>query len=184
MRPIFRGFCINWFGIGPLHYILSPSDFGFEFTEMLVIKKRLTDSASRWLSDLASQGVTNSLTRRVGESLTLRLGESRSGWSLTRRVPAIECLKENSPLRWVGESSTPRIAESESWRLPVSASRGIANSPTQWGLQCMSACANKVLANTEHAVKIFGVCWAHLKSKMAIIRTKLKKSETILFSSP
>jgi hypothetical protein len=47
MRPIFRGFCINRFGIGPLHYISSRSDFGFEFTEIFVIEKLLSDSASR-----------------------------------------------------------------------------------------------------------------------------------------
>jgi hypothetical protein len=43
----FRGFCINQFGIDPLHYISSPSDFGFEFTEIFVIEKRLPDSPSR-----------------------------------------------------------------------------------------------------------------------------------------
>jgi hypothetical protein len=44
MRPIIRGFCINRSGIGPLHYISSRSDFGFEFAEILVIEKRLPDS--------------------------------------------------------------------------------------------------------------------------------------------
>ncbi len=37
-RRIFWGFCINRFGIGPLH---------FEFAEIVVIKKRLPDSATR-----------------------------------------------------------------------------------------------------------------------------------------
>jgi hypothetical protein len=32
MRRIFWGFCINRFGIGPLHYVSSRSDFGFEFS--------------------------------------------------------------------------------------------------------------------------------------------------------
>ncbi len=27
----FRGFCINRFGIGPLHYMSNRSDFGFEY---------------------------------------------------------------------------------------------------------------------------------------------------------
>jgi hypothetical protein len=44
----FPRFCINRFSIGPLHYILSHSDFGFQFVEILVIKKRLPDSTS-WL---------------------------------------------------------------------------------------------------------------------------------------
>jgi hypothetical protein len=47
MRRIFWGFCINWFGIGPLHYVSSCFDFGFEFSEIFVIGKRLPDSASR-----------------------------------------------------------------------------------------------------------------------------------------
>ncbi len=71
----FLGFCRNLFGIGPLHYILSRSDFGFEFAEIFIIEKRLPDSASREVAD--------SLTRRVGESLTLRFGELGS-----RRLPS------------------------------------------------------------------------------------------------
>jgi hypothetical protein len=43
----FRGFYINRFGIGPLHYISSYSDFGLEFVEIFVIEKRLPDSPSR-----------------------------------------------------------------------------------------------------------------------------------------
>ena len=69
-RRIFWGFCINRFDIGPLHYISSRSDFGFEFAEIFVIEKQLADSASR--------GVADSPTRRVGESMTRRLGESGS----------------------------------------------------------------------------------------------------------
>ncbi len=41
-----RGFCINQFGIGPLYYISSCSDFDFEFTEIFVIKKRLAESVN------------------------------------------------------------------------------------------------------------------------------------------
>ncbi len=67
MRPIFQGFCINRFGIGPLHYISSRSDFGFEFMEIFLIEKRLPYSACR--------GVGDSLTQRVGESSTPRLRE-------------------------------------------------------------------------------------------------------------
>jgi hypothetical protein len=47
MRPILQGFCINQFGIFPLHYILSLSDFGFEYVEIFVIEKWLPDSLSR-----------------------------------------------------------------------------------------------------------------------------------------
>jgi hypothetical protein len=44
MRRIFWGFCINLFGIGPLHYVLSYSDFGFDFGEILAIEKQLPNS--------------------------------------------------------------------------------------------------------------------------------------------
>ncbi len=38
MKWIFRGFCINHFGLGPLH----RSDFGFEFAEIYVFEKQKT----------------------------------------------------------------------------------------------------------------------------------------------
>ncbi len=44
MSWIFRGFCINRFGIGPLHYLASRSDFGLEFSEIFVMEKRLPNS--------------------------------------------------------------------------------------------------------------------------------------------
>jgi hypothetical protein len=50
---IFWDFCINRFGIGHLHYISSSSDFGFEFTEIFVIEKRLPDSLSRGVDKIA-----------------------------------------------------------------------------------------------------------------------------------
>ncbi len=34
MRRIFWGFCINRFGIVPLHYVSSRFDFGFKFAEI------------------------------------------------------------------------------------------------------------------------------------------------------
>jgi hypothetical protein len=45
MRRIFWGFCINWILKDPLHYLSSHSDFGPEYAEIFVIKKRLPDSA-------------------------------------------------------------------------------------------------------------------------------------------
>ncbi len=53
MWRIFWGFCINRFGKGPLHYVSSRSDFGFEFAEIFVIEKRLPDSASRGVDKIA-----------------------------------------------------------------------------------------------------------------------------------
>jgi hypothetical protein len=53
MRRIFWGFCINRLGIGPLRYVSSRSDFSFKFSEILVIEKRLPDSASRGVDKIA-----------------------------------------------------------------------------------------------------------------------------------
>jgi hypothetical protein len=36
MNQFFRCFCVNVFGLGPLHYLSSRSDFGFEFSEIFV----------------------------------------------------------------------------------------------------------------------------------------------------
>jgi hypothetical protein len=53
MNRIFRGFCINRFGLGPLHYILSRSDFGFEFAEIFLLKKQLPVSVSWGVDKIA-----------------------------------------------------------------------------------------------------------------------------------
>ncbi len=45
MNRIFRVFCINLFGLGPLHYVSSRSDFGF--------RKRLPVSVSRGVDKIA-----------------------------------------------------------------------------------------------------------------------------------
>ncbi len=51
MNRIFRGFCINRFGLGTLHYISSRSDFCFEF--VFVFKKRLPVSVSQGVDEIA-----------------------------------------------------------------------------------------------------------------------------------
>ncbi len=89
----FLGFLQKLFLIDPLHYFSSRSDFGFEFAEIFVIKKRLPDSLSRGVGD-----------SRVGESMTHRLGESESR--------LLNVSKENLWSRRVGDSSTRRVGES------------------------------------------------------------------------
>ncbi len=140
---IFLGFCINRFGIGPLHYISSRSDFGFEFSEIFLFEKRLPNSTIR--------GVGDSPYQQYAESATLRLndtGSQRLSASLIRRVDdsphhrygesAIEFFKRKLPVSvirrvvdsaypWYGESPTPRIIESGSRRLRVSVIRGVAS---------------------------------------------------------
>ncbi len=53
MNRIFGDFCINRFGLGPLHYISSRTDFGFEFAEIFILKKRLPVSVSRAVDKIA-----------------------------------------------------------------------------------------------------------------------------------
>ncbi len=43
----FSGVLHKRFGIGPLNYVSSRSDFGFELAEILLIEKRRPDSPSR-----------------------------------------------------------------------------------------------------------------------------------------
>ncbi len=157
---IFRGFCINRFGIGPLNYILSRSDFGFEFSEIFVFEKRLPDSTIRGvgdspyqrytesttlrLNDTGSRRLSASLIRRVDNSPHHRYGESAIEFfkrkltvSVIRRV--VDSLRVSvmrrvvdSPYLWVGESPTPRVVVTESRRLPVSLSRGVDDSAYRW----------------------------------------------------
>ncbi len=53
MNQFFRCFCINPFGLGPLHYLSSRSDFGFEFSEIFVLENRLPASVSRGVDKTA-----------------------------------------------------------------------------------------------------------------------------------
>jgi hypothetical protein len=102
MRRIFLGFGRNWVLIDPLHYLSSRSAFGFEFAEIFIIKKRLSDSASR--------GVDHSPTRRVWES-------------------AFECLKEKlgkSESRRLPDSANRGVANSPPSRGIAMVSRGVA----------------------------------------------------------
>ncbi len=111
MRRIFWGFCRNWFLMSPLHYLLSRSDFGFEFAEIFVFEKRLpaiTDTGSRRLRVSVIRGVADT--------------ESR----------LLNFFKENSLYWWYGESSTPRTSDTVSRRLPVSLSRRVADSAYHW----------------------------------------------------
>ncbi len=109
---IFRGFCINWFGIGPLHYISNRSDFGFEFSEIFLFEKRLPDSTIR--------GVGDSLYQRYAESATLRLNDTGS-----RRLSAsLICGVDDSLHHRYGELAFEFFKR----RLAVSEIRRVVNS--------------------------------------------------------
>ncbi len=68
---IFRGFCINRFGLGPLHYISSRSDFGFEFAEIFVFEKRLPVSVSRGVDKIAWSSNGNASETKANESFDI-----------------------------------------------------------------------------------------------------------------
>ncbi len=108
LRRIFLGFCINRFGIGPLHYVSIRSDFSFEFSEIFVIENRLPDSpsqesGSRRLPDssdsptsVGSRGLSDSPSfllniqkpsRRVSDSPTRGVGESFFDYEYLRESP-------------------------------------------------------------------------------------------------
>jgi hypothetical protein len=53
MNQFFRCFCINRFGLGPLHYLSSRSDFGFESSEIFGFENRLPASVSRGVDKIA-----------------------------------------------------------------------------------------------------------------------------------
>jgi hypothetical protein len=119
---IFRGFCINRFGISPLHYISSRSDFGFEFSEIFVLEKRLPDSTIR--------GVGDSPYQRYAESATLRINDMRSRRLSDSTIRGVD----DSPHHWHAESASEffkrKLAVSaESHRLCVSLIRRVADSP-------------------------------------------------------
>jgi hypothetical protein len=68
MNRSFRVFCINRFGPGPLHYISSRSDFGFEFAKIFVFEKRLPVLFSRRVADSAYSCYGESPTPCIVES--------------------------------------------------------------------------------------------------------------------
>jgi hypothetical protein len=114
-----------------------------------LVTPHITDQRSRRLPDSTIRGVGDSPYQRYAESATLRLndtGSQRLSASLIRgvddspyhRYSEFSLQKFNSrlsvsvmrgvvdsPYRWVGESPTPRIVDTESRWLPVSLSRGV-----------------------------------------------------------
>ncbi len=112
----FLGFCRNQFLMSPLHYLSSRSDFGFEFPEIFIFEKRfpaITDTRSRRPSH-----------HQYGES-AIEFFKRKLSVSMIRRV--VDSLHQ-----WYGESPTPRITDTESWRLRVSLSRGVDDSADRW----------------------------------------------------
>ncbi len=126
MRRIFWGFCRNWFLMSPLHYLLSRSDFGFEFAEIFVF----ANSLHHWYAESATPRITDMESRAYWIFLkkTLRIDDTES-----RRLPApVIRWVADSPYRWVGESPTPRSTDTESRRLRISLRRGVDDSADRW----------------------------------------------------
>ncbi len=117
MNRFFRCFCINQFGMRPLQYHSSCSDFGFELVEIFLFEKwlpaindrgsrRLRVSVIRGVADSPYQWYAESPTPHISDTVCRRLprifesGSRRLCVSLIRRV-------DNSAYRWVGESTLP-----------------------------------------------------------------------------
>ncbi len=122
---IFLGFCINRFGIGPLHYISNRSDFGFEFSEIFVLKndsptQRYGESATLRINNTRSQRLSDSPTQRLSDSTIRGVDDSPHHWYAESTTPRItdrerqllNFLKENSLYGWYGESLIRRVADS------------------------------------------------------------------------
>jgi hypothetical protein len=126
-KRVFWGFCINRFGIGPLHYISSRSDFDFEFAEIFVIENRLPDSPS---GESTRMHIDTSVFKPFNQSMVLvhyspglflAIGPLKCWFS------RLKCCKN-----WNRDSiATPWLAKSGSRRLSDSLSRGVSDSPTR-----------------------------------------------------
>ncbi len=119
MNRFFRCFCINQFGLGPLQNHSSRSDFGFEFVEIFVFEKQLP-------------AINHTGSRRLCVSVIRGVADSPYQWYADTGSRLLNFLKENSPYRWYGESSTPRISDRGSHRLPISMIHRVADSPHRW----------------------------------------------------
>ncbi len=156
MRRIFWGFCRNWFLTSPLHYLSGRFDFGFKFAEIFVFEKRLpaiSDTGSRRLCVSVIRGVANSPHHWYAESPTPCITDTRSQrlpaspiqrvgyWFFKKKTLCIDDTESrrlpspvirwvaDSPYRWVGESPTLRITDTESRRLRIS---GVDDSVDRW----------------------------------------------------
>ncbi len=65
MNQIFQGFCINRFSLGPLHYISSCSDIGFESAKIFVFEKQLPISVSRGVDKIAYRIIFKPLNNSI-----------------------------------------------------------------------------------------------------------------------
>ncbi len=155
---IFRGFCINRFGIGPYATfqaipILASNSWRYSYSKNDFPTQRYRESAtlcindtrSRQLSDSKIRGVDNSPRHWYPESTTPRITDTESWyWIFLKKTHCISDTESrqlrislirrctDSPYRWFGKSPTPLIVDTESRRLPVSLSRGVDDSAYRW----------------------------------------------------
>jgi hypothetical protein len=71
----FWGFCINRFGLGPLHYVSSRSDLSFKFSEIFIIEKTTwwVGESTRWSIDTMFQKPTPRLPDSPTHRVVFRL---------------------------------------------------------------------------------------------------------------
>ncbi len=92
--------------------------------------QRYAGSATLRINDT---GVNDSPYHRYAESTTLRITDIAS-FLLKNSIAAVSVMRgvADSACQWCGESSTPRMVESESRQLRVSLIRRVADSPYRW----------------------------------------------------
>jgi hypothetical protein len=124
MRRIFWGFCMKW-------VLMSRSNFWLRIRGDIHIPKttprfhRYGESPTPRSSETGSRQLPASLIHGVGHSPHHRYRES-AGWIFLKKTLRIDdtesrqlCISpirrvDNSPYRWVGESTTPRIGDTGS----------------------------------------------------------------------
>ncbi len=150
MSRIFRVFCINCIGLGPLHYISSHSDFGFEFAEIFVYEKWLPVSVSRGVDKIS---YWYNYFQTWNNSILIVITSLANFWphgSFKGMLQPFKVLKmdakliffhritnkrsrrpSDSPIRGVGDSPYRRYAETATLRLNDTGSRRRYVSPIQ-----------------------------------------------------
>ncbi len=118
MRRIFWGFCKYRFLMSPLHYLSCRSEFGFEFAEIFLIEKRLSDSASRGFA-MVSRGVLFEIFfkfiidfpnfKRITSPKRTNLAKNKPGMLCTITIDLFKGLKKIVSIGNLVDSPTRRV---------------------------------------------------------------------------
>ncbi len=125
MNQFFRCFCINRFGVGLLHYLLSYSDFGFEFSEIFDYSYSKIDSITRWVGESTRLPIDTIFVQPLNKSMVI-VHHIPSFWKLTHwRL-------KNLFHKKIGSRSDPHWSQSRSGFKEVAFAVGSMSSPLLW----------------------------------------------------